>query len=47
MRAAADIMFSLLTSEFALPLHSSFPDFSSFFLFSLSRESDRYCINRG
>ena len=29
------------------PLHSSFPDFSSFFLFSLSWESDCYWIDRG
>jgi len=28
-------------------LHSSFPKFSSFFLFSLSCESDCYCIDRG
>ena len=29
------------------PLHSSFPEFSSFFLFSLSCESDCYWIDRG
>jgi len=29
------------------PLHSSFPEFSSFFLFSLSCESNCYWIDRG
>jgi len=47
MCAAADVMFSLLTSGFVLSLHSSFPEFSSFFLFSLSCESDCYWIDRG
>jgi len=47
MRAAADVMFSLLTSGFVLSPSLSFPEFSSFFLFSLSWESDCYWIDRG
>ena len=47
MRAAANVMFSLLTSGFVLSPSLFFPEFSSFFLFSLSSESDCYWIDRG
>ena len=46
MCATADVMFSLLTFGFS-PLDSSFPEFSLFFLFSLSCESHCYWIDHG
>ena len=47
MCVAAEVTFSLLTSGFVLPLLSSFLEFSSFFLFSLSCKSDCYWIDCG
>ena len=47
MCAAADVTFSLLTSGFFLSPSLFFPEFSSFFLFSLSCEFDCYWIDRG
>jgi len=42
---AADVMFSLLTSGFVVSPSFFFPEFNSFFLFSLSCESDCYWID--
>ena len=47
MRAAANVTFSLLTSGFVLSPSLFFPEFSSFFLFNLSRKSNCYWIDRG